>query len=77
MATSLSRPLHSDAGAGTAGYIALTGDLGGAVSAFKDSYPLLVIPAKLAVSFPLVRASHRTLVAQCCLPQANSVPNPA
>eukprot|EP00887_Chlorella_sp_A99_P006792 scaffold2.g6792.t1 len=41
-------------GAGAAGYIALTGDLGAAVAAFKDGYPLLVFPAKAAVSFPLI-----------------------
>lgn len=40
-------------GAGAAGYIALTGDLGAAVAAFRESYPLLVLPAKFAVAFPL------------------------
>lgn len=32
----------------------MTGDLSAAVAAFKSSYPLLVFPAKLAISFPLV-----------------------
>lgn len=41
-------------GAGAAGWVALTGDLGAAVVAFKESYPLLVFPAKFAVAFPLV-----------------------
>jgi len=40
-------------GAGAAGWIALTGDLGGAITSFKASYPLLVFPAKFAVCFPL------------------------
>jgi len=42
-------------GAGAAGWVALTmGDLGMAISSFKEAYPLLVFPAKFAVSFPLV-----------------------
>lgn len=41
-------------GAGAAAYIALSGDLVAAVNAFKTNYPLLVFPAKFAVSFPLV-----------------------
>jgi succinate dehydrogenase (ubiquinone) cytochrome b560 subunit len=41
-------------GAGAAAYIALSGDLVAAINAFKSNYPLLVFPAKFAVSFPLV-----------------------
>lgn len=42
-------------GAGAAGWAALvSGDLGTAIASFKSSYPLLVIPAKFAVAFPLV-----------------------
>jgi succinate dehydrogenase (ubiquinone) cytochrome b560 subunit len=41
-------------GAGAAGWLALAGDLPGAIAAFKASYPLLVVPAKFAVAFPLV-----------------------
>lgn len=40
-------------GAGAAGYIALTGDLGATVASFRDAYPLLLFPAKFAVAFPL------------------------
>lgn len=42
------------AGATGAAYIALTGDLPGAVLAFKANYPLLVFPAKFLVAYPLV-----------------------
>eukprot|EP00877_Chromochloris_zofingiensis_P003286 jgi/Chrzof1/12959/Cz07g14020.t1_SDH3[v5.2] len=41
-------------GATGAAYIALTGDLPGAVLAFKANYPLLVFPAKFLVAYPLV-----------------------
>ncbi|KAL4423857.1 hypothetical protein ABPG75_001158 [Micractinium tetrahymenae] len=41
-------------GTGAAAYLALTGDLGAAISAFKDAYPLLVFPAKAVVAFPLI-----------------------
>ena len=41
-------------GAGAAGWVALTGDLGAAIAAFKAAYPLLVVPAKFVVAFPLV-----------------------
>jgi hypothetical protein len=37
-----------------AGYIALTGDLPGALASFKAGYPLLLYPAKFAISFPLI-----------------------
>lgn len=40
-------------GAGAVGYLALVGDLGTAIQSFKSTYPLLVFPAKFAVSFPL------------------------
>lgn len=59
-------PLHR-AGTGAAAYVALTGDLGAAIVAFKDAAPLLVFPVKAAVAFPLVRASavmwHERLMA--------------
>jgi succinate dehydrogenase (ubiquinone) cytochrome b560 subunit len=42
------------AGFAAAGYIALTGDLPGALASFKANYPLLVFPTKLIISFPLV-----------------------
>lgn len=45
----------SPAGTWAAAYIALTGDLGAAISAFKEAAPLLVFPAKAVVAFPLVR----------------------
>eukprot|EP00882_Tetradesmus_deserticola_P000724 GHRQ01000791.1.p1 GENE.GHRQ01000791.1~~GHRQ01000791.1.p1 ORF type:complete len:205 (+),score=76.57 GHRQ01000791.1:114-728(+) len=41
-------------GFAAAGYIALTGDLPGALASFKTNYPLLVFPTKLLISFPLV-----------------------
>lgn len=41
-------------GTGAAAYVALTGDLGAAIGAFKDAAPLLVFPVKAAVAFPLV-----------------------
>ena len=37
-----------------AGYIALTGDLPGALAAFKANHPVLAVPAKLLISWPLV-----------------------
>lgn len=40
-------------GAGAAAYVGLVGDLGAAIETFKQSYPLLVFPAKFAISFPL------------------------
>ena len=43
------------AGTWAAAYIALTGDLGAAINAFKEAAPLLVFPAKAVVAFPLVR----------------------
>jgi succinate dehydrogenase (ubiquinone) cytochrome b560 subunit len=39
-------------GAGAVGYVALVGDLGASIAAFKEAYPLLVFPAKFAVAFP-------------------------
>ena len=42
------------AGTGAAAYLALTGDLGASIVAFKAAYPLLVFPAKAAVGFPLI-----------------------
>ncbi len=36
-----------------AGYIALTGDLPGALLAFKTNYPLLAVPVKLTIAYPL------------------------
>jgi succinate dehydrogenase (ubiquinone) cytochrome b560 subunit len=42
------------AGFAAAGYVALTGDLPGALAAFKANYPLLVFPTKLLITFPLV-----------------------
>lgn len=41
-------------GAGAAAWLALSGDLVSSLEAFKTTYPLLVFPAKFAVSFPLV-----------------------
>ncbi|KAL4446217.1 hypothetical protein ABPG77_003024 [Micractinium sp. CCAP 211/92] len=41
-------------GTGAAAYLALTGDLGASISAFKEAYPLLVFPAKAVVAFPLI-----------------------
>jgi succinate dehydrogenase (ubiquinone) cytochrome b560 subunit len=41
-------------GFAAAGYVALTGDLPGALAAFKANYPILVFPTKLVISFPLV-----------------------
>lgn len=41
-------------GFAAAGYIALTGDLPGALAAYKANYPLLVFPTKFLISFPLV-----------------------
>ena len=43
-------------GAGAAAWLALGGDLAASIDAFKAAYPLLVVPAKFAVSFPLVGA---------------------
>lgn len=42
------------AGFAAAGYIALTGDLPGALASFKANYPLLVFPTKFLITFPLV-----------------------
>lgn len=50
------------AGTGAAAYLALTGDLGASIFAFKEAYPLLVFPAKAVVAFPLVRGAARG----CC-----------
>lgn len=41
-------------GAAGASYIALTGDLPGALLAFKTHYPILAIPVKAAVAFPII-----------------------
>lgn len=48
------RRIRNFAGVTGAGAIALTGDLPAAVAAFKSAAPLLVVPAKAAVAFPLV-----------------------
>lgn len=42
------------AGFAAAGYIALTGDLPGALAAFRAGHPILAVPVKLAVAWPLV-----------------------
>jgi succinate dehydrogenase (ubiquinone) cytochrome b560 subunit len=42
------------AGFFAAGYVALTGDLPGALASFKANYPILVFPTKFIISFPLV-----------------------
>ena len=42
------------AGATTAAYLALTGDLPSALLAFKTNYPILVYPAKAIIAFPIV-----------------------
>ena len=47
-------PLHHAAGTVAAADLALSGDLGASIAAFKDAYPLLVFPAKAVVAFPLV-----------------------
>lgn len=41
-------------GAAGAAWLALSGDLVGGLEALKASYPLLVVPTKFAVAFPLV-----------------------
>lgn len=41
-------------GFAAAGYVALTGDLPGALAAFKANHPLLAFPTKLLITFPLV-----------------------
>lgn len=41
-------------GAAGASYIALTGDLPGALLAFKTHYPILAIPVKAVVAFPII-----------------------
>eukprot|EP00879_Flechtneria_rotunda_P001654 GHRR01001814.1.p1 GENE.GHRR01001814.1~~GHRR01001814.1.p1 ORF type:complete len:206 (+),score=54.79 GHRR01001814.1:134-751(+) len=41
-------------GFAVASYIALTGDLPGALAAFKANHPLLVVPTKLIITYPLV-----------------------
>lgn len=41
-------------GFAAAGYVALTGDLPGALASFKANYPILVYPTKFIISFPLV-----------------------
>ena len=45
---------HKHTGFAAAGYVALTGDLPGAMAAFKANLPVLAYPAKFIVSFPLV-----------------------
>ena len=40
-------------GFGAASFLSLTGDLGATIAAAKAAYPLLVVPAKFAVAFPL------------------------
>ena len=47
-------PRRWPVGTAAAAYIALTGDLGAGIAAFKDGYPLLVFPAKAVAAFPLV-----------------------
>jgi succinate dehydrogenase (ubiquinone) cytochrome b560 subunit len=42
------------AGFTAAGWVALTGDLPGALLALKTHYPLLAYPIKLLISYPLV-----------------------
>jgi succinate dehydrogenase (ubiquinone) cytochrome b560 subunit len=42
------------AGFTAASYVALTGDLPGALLALKTNYPLLLFPAKFAISFPII-----------------------
>jgi succinate dehydrogenase/fumarate reductase cytochrome b subunit len=37
-----------------AGYIALTGDLPAALAAFRADHPILAVPAKFAIAWPLV-----------------------
>lgn len=37
-----------------AGYVALTGDLPGALAAFKANHPVLAVPVKLLITWPLV-----------------------
>lgn len=41
-------------GAAGAAWLALSGDLPAGIDAFKASYPLLVVPAKFVISFPLI-----------------------
>lgn len=41
------------AGFALAGYVALTGDLPGALAAFRADHPLLAVPVKFAVAYPL------------------------
>lgn len=42
------------AGFAAAGYVALTGDLPGALAALKANHPVLAVPAKFLVSYPLI-----------------------
>lgn len=51
-----SKPCTQPYGAGAwgAGAVALQGDLVAAVDGFKAAAPMLVLPAKFAVAFPLV-----------------------
>lgn len=41
-------------GFAAAGYVALTGDLPGALAAFKANHPVLAVPAKFVIAWPLV-----------------------
>lgn len=41
-------------GFAAAGYVALTGDLPGALAGLRANYPLLAVPVKFTIAFPLV-----------------------
>lgn len=41
-------------GFAAAGYVALTGDLPGALAALKANHPVLAVPAKFIISYPLI-----------------------
>lgn len=42
------------AGFAAAGYVALTGDLPGALASFRADHPVLAVPVKLLVAWPIV-----------------------
>lgn len=52
--SSITTTFLKPAGFAAAGYVALTGDLPGALASFKANYPILMFPTKLIITFPLV-----------------------
>jgi succinate dehydrogenase (ubiquinone) cytochrome b560 subunit len=47
-------PKQTPKGFAAAGYIALTGDLPGALAAFRADHAVLAVPVKFVVAYPLV-----------------------